>query len=182
MWIQTSAEALQQGFTFYVHEDYYDLISDERRGQKRLEFISAYDDTNLKQTLNPNFNGVILRTLIEVLHKNRESYPNFHFKIMKSPFLSVPIVFYFPKNFYLISAIDRQIQALQSSGLIEYWMYREHFDEILLKLRNPQQSPKQLEMEHLTISFKILGLGLALAFAIFVVEVFIRRCRREEER
>lgn len=78
---------------------------------------------------------------------------------------------YFPKNFYLIEAVNEQISRLQTSGLIEYWTYKQHLDNQLINMRNNEVGPTTINMHHLEIAFQIWGAGCLLAFVVFAFEV-----------
>ena len=170
-------EAADAKFNFYVYESYREFISEKYRNRSRVKFITDYDEKDLKRTLDPNFQGTVLRTLIEVFYYNQKYFNKHNFKIMKrqSPYIAIPTVFYFPKNYFLIEAIDEKIKALQSSGLIDYWTYNEHFDKNLLNQKHDHQGPKQLTMQHLMIAFQILLLGYFFAIAVLIAEHFLHK-------
>jgi hypothetical protein len=80
--------------------------------------------------------------------------------------MTVPIVTYARKHFYLIQAINERIESLKGSGLIEYW-YSLQFLKVFTK---EQKSPEILTLHHLSGSFEIWAGGCAVSFVIFAIE------------
>lgn len=170
--VRSLREALDNGFTFYFHETYAEYIDKEGKFFDRIEFISEYDGGNLNQTYNPRFKGAILRTLIEVLHKNSH---NLNYKYKKQYLVSTSVVLYYPKNFFLIPDIDRKLGLLQASGLIDYWTY--NFTKHFSIERLSDQQPRKILLKHLGIVFQIAAGGWILSCSVFVIEIVSGKIR-----
>jgi hypothetical protein len=97
--------------------------------------------------------------------------------------VSIPVVFYFRKNFYLTKAIDRKIEKLQTAGLIDYWTYDQVFDKKLLKSAYSESLiPKPLKIRHLRIAFQILWSFCLIALGIFGFEIICVNINFDEEK
>lgn len=83
--------------------------------------------------------------------------------------MSVPVVIFARKNFYLLDAINKKISVIQAAGLIEYWHSRGA-DNRFLKAETPPVS-KTLTWQHLSGSFILLTGGYFVGFAAFVIEI-----------
>lgn len=126
----------------------------------------------LPQIHDPSYKATFLRSLTAILYineyeqlrKNKNIYI-----ICKEYFMSVPVVIFARKNFYLLDAINKKISVIQAAGLIEYWHSRGA-DNRFLKAETPPVS-KTLTWQHLSGSFILLTGGYFVAFAAFVIEI-----------
>jgi hypothetical protein len=78
---------------------------------------------------------------------------------------------WFPKNSYLIEAIDDKLLWYQCSGLIRYWASFEEDHKFL----NPKPDPKgptPLSLENFSATFQIWIYACGLSSIIFLVELF----------
>jgi len=89
-----------------------------------------------------------------------------NFQICREPFMTVPIVIYAKKNFYLIQAMNDKIESLKGAGLIEYWYSQQFLEE----MSKEEKSPEVLTLAHLSGCFQILAGGCVFSFVAFVAE------------
>lgn len=122
---------------------------------------------------DPSFNGVFLRSLTGVLYDNQKNYNESVFLICKEKFMSLSVVIYFRKGFYLFEQLNLKIQHLQAAGLIDYW-HSEIFDERFLNVKESQH-PKQIQIGQLSGGFAILAIGCFLASLAFGFEILYSR-------
>lgn len=109
-----------------------------------------------------------LVSLAEVMASNQKNSKKFVHKICHEPMRTDNIVMYFPKNFFLVGAINEKLSALTSSGIIEYFI--QNFTKFNTK---PIESgPKELNLRHLEGIFKILLIGCATSTLILLLENF----------
>lgn len=68
------------------------------------------------------FKGAILRSLNSILYSNQLNYANQKMItfICKEHFMSIPVVIFTRKNFYLLESINEKISIFQAAGLIEF--------------------------------------------------------------
>ena len=85
---------------------------------------------------------------------------------------------WYPKNSFLIEAINDKLLWYQCSGLIRYWASGEEDHKFL----NPKPDPKgptPLSLENFSATFQIWFYSSGLACLIFLVELFWNEiCRK----
>lgn len=115
------------------------------------------------------FKGAYIRSLKKTLYFNQLSGKESRFTICREFYMTVPLVAYTLKNFYLLESLDKKIEIFVSVGLIDYW-HNQAIDERLQKMER-QTYPKILGMEHLAGCFQILLVGFILSFVVFLFEL-----------
>lgn len=131
---------------------------------------------------DPNFKGAYGQSLIRILYFDQIS-PNRkkgRFKICKEIFLTIPVVIYTKKNFYLLDALNEKIDILKASGLIDFWHFQD-IDERLLNVKETRD-PKVLTINHLSGCFQILFLGYFASFVVFAFELLLVKVRKASDR
>ena len=84
---------------------------------------------------------------------------------------------WFPKNSYLIEAIDDKLLWYQCSGLIRYWASFEEDHKFL----NPKPDPKgptPLSLENFSATFQIWILACGLSSVVFFSEILWNNTRK----
>lgn len=97
-------------------------------------------------------------------------------KVLNIEFLTIPVVIWTIKNFYLKHEINDKLEAFKSSGLISYWYHKS----LNLKLENEQDSPQSLAFRHLSGCFQILLGGYAISAFIFFTEFLRHKCNKSK--
>lgn len=82
--------------------------------------------------------------------------------------MTLPVTIYTKQDFYLLSALDKVIQELKASGLIEFWNLLDT-DQSFLKSYE-KKTPMSLQLKHFTGGFYIYFFGLFFSFLILVFE------------
>ncbi len=93
-------------------------------------------------TLDPSFRGVVFSYLTEVLYENLVHHKNFTLRICRESMQTTSFVFYFTKNFYLLSEFDDLIERFKAAGLIDYVMSKYHMPKSMEKIQ--KQPPAAL--------------------------------------
>lgn len=88
--------------------------------------------------------------------------------------MTVPIVIYAKKHFYLIQALNEKIESLKVAGLIEYW----YSSQFLKELTKEQKSPEVLTMRHLSGCFQIWVAGCLISSVLLGVEFIVCKWKR----
>jgi hypothetical protein len=115
-----------------------------------------------------------LEALSDVLAWNKKHRKHFTHKICKEPLMSISIVIYVRKNFFLKSEIDDKIELLTSSGLIDYWLSRS-FKELK---DDEKREPKKLNLRELAGPFNILLIGYFTSFLVLLSELSAIRLKK----
>lgn len=122
------------------------------------------------QPLQDSTNAAFMTSLTDVIFRNQLSYKDFVLKTCKEYLMTVSVVMYFPKNFYLREAINEILNDLSSIGLLEYWI-QNYSDTRFLTIQKEQIGPKKLEIHHLFGPFNIWIIGIIVSLIIFFVEI-----------
>lgn len=117
--------------------------------------------------------------LLEVIYANQQTYKNFIYKVLKEYLFDVQIVYYFPKNFHLIHAIDEKIGILKAAGLVSLWM-DTYIDKSYLKILYKTVGPRKIKLEQLHGALEIWICGIVLSMFVFMLESFTKcRCLKK---
>lgn len=95
--------------------------------------------------------------------------------ICRETVMTIPLVIYTKKDFYLLDALNEKIEFLKASGLIRFWQYQD-VDKALL-MGTESRAPKVITINELLGGFKILLAGACLSLISFVIEVCIYKLR-----
>lgn len=85
-----------------------------------------------------------------------------------------PSIFFFRKTSPLVMEFNRQLQLLQESGLIEYW---------IKNITNPHKSneksaPTKLQMKSILAVFQFCGAMYVVSFIVFILEIVSMKSKR----
>lgn len=119
---------------------------------------------------DPSYKAAFVRSLTKTLLTNRLSPKDRRFTFCKEVLMTMPIVIYTKKNFYLLEKFSEKIEIFKAAGLVEFWNYQFN-NKNILNFRESQK-PKILSIHHLFGSFEILFLGWGVSFVAFSTEVF----------
>lgn len=87
--------------------------------------------------------------------------------------LTVPVVIYTRKNFYLIDALNDLIESIKAAGLFDFWTFEE-VDNDFLKQKDTSV-PKVLTTFHLIGCFHVLLTGCLVSLLIFLCELLVHK-------
>lgn len=101
---------------------------------------------------------------------NQQNYQNYTFNVLKEYLFDVQIVNYFPKNFYLVEAMNDKIGILKAAGLVNLWM-EKYIDKSYIKIKKEKARPRIMNIQQLFGGFQLLMIGIAISTLIFAVEM-----------
>lgn len=116
---------------------------------------------------DPTFKGAYGTYYTGVIYVNR-LMPD-PYTICPEVVMTLPIVIYTKKDFFLLEAINEKLAILNAAGLIRFW----HFNDNGFSTQKESKQPKFMTLEHLKGSFYILLLGVSTSSFVFVAEVLI---------
>lgn len=122
---------------------------------------------------DPKFNGVFFRSLTGVLYQNQKNFNGTRFLVCKEKFMTIPVVIYVRKRFYLLQSLNEHIWQLDAGGLLDYW-HSQIIDTRYLNIIESQE-PTAIELHHLTGCFLLLMIGAVIAAIAFVCELLYKR-------
>lgn len=86
--------------------------------------------------------------------------------------MTVPVIIYTKKDFYLLDQLNDKIETLKAAGLIDFW-FDQDIDKRLLTSKKTD-GPMILTVDKLLGSFQILLAGCFISFIVFVIELSSR--------
>jgi hypothetical protein len=172
--VESIEEMAERDYTFYMIASYDDMTKDNLAMKGRRKIIAPSQlYVIMNSTLSEHFRGSNIIAISEVLYKNMLRARNGEelYRICKQSFTMIPISIYYPKDSYLVAPFDEKLIWFQCSGLMAYWASQE-MDYKYLRLNSDVSEPKAMSLEHFSGTFQIWLLLCALAFVVFLFEVF----------
>lgn len=117
---------------------------------------------------DPNFKAVFGQPLSITEYINQIGPRNHQYIVCKDDFMTIPIVAYAKKDFYLVDAINEIIESLTAAGLIDFWHY-QNIQKDLLNMK-VESYPEILTLHQTIGCFQILFIGWILGFVVFLLE------------
>lgn len=89
--------------------------------------------------------------------------------------MTVPVVIYTRKDFFLVDAFNDKIDSIKAAGLVDRW----HAQSFNSKLLNDKELEfhEALNLQHLSGCFQILIIGSILSAFVFLLEISPARAR-----
>lgn len=137
--------------------------------------LMSYDEVEQNLDLiksDPSFNVAIVKSLTSIKYHNQNVTADERFKFCKETLITIPIVIYTRKNFFLIDALNEHFENFKAAGLLSKW-FKEDIDQDLLD-EKIADVPKVFAIRDLLGCFQVWCFGLLISIAVFVVE-FVRK-------
>lgn len=88
--------------------------------------------------------------------------------------MTIPVVTYARKNFFLLSKLDEKILLLTAAGLTEFWQYQE-----INNRKRTEELPRNqqvISIDDLIGCFQILLIGFLASVVAFLCELIKSKC------
>lgn len=118
------------------------------------------------------FKGAMGRPLMKVVYLNKMSSKENRNRICKDVFMTISIVIFTKKDFYLLDELNHQIGMFQASGLIDFWHNQDINRGIVDE--NDSKIPTVLTLRQMMSSFQILLIGLFVSLVVHIIELFLK--------
>lgn len=128
---------------------------------------------SVRMQSDADFKGAIGQSLEIILYDNQFKPEQSRFFFSKDVFLMMPVVIYSRKNFFLMKALNKEIEKLKSAGLIEFWKFKE------TKIKTSATQPKVYSFQRLVACFEILAIGFIASILVFVIELSLPVIERQ---
>lgn len=125
------------------------------------------------KALDPSFKGAFFRSFTGVLYQNQRNLNGTRYLMCKEKFLTIPVVMYVRKGFYLLQPLNEHIAMLEAGGLINYW-HSQIIDERYLEIIESKE-PSAIELHQLSGGFFILLFGCFIALLAFICELLYKK-------
>lgn len=120
--------------------------------------------------MDPSYKAAYGVSLLELLYLNQLKNTDSRYKICKQVLLTIPVVIYTKKDFFLKEALDDKIEKMKSAGLVEFWLFSD-VDKDFLNFKG-KTPPVILTISRLMGCFQILLIGLSIGCIMFLFEFF----------
>lgn len=111
------------------------------------------------------------RPLMKVIYLNQISSKEKRNHICKDVFMTISVVIFTKKDFYLLDEINNKIGMFQAAGLIDFWHNQNVNREIIDK---DKRYPVVLTLNQLLSCFQLLFVGFLISFLVFILEIFLK--------
>lgn len=145
------------------------------------KIIGLQEDLIFNKPLEEGVKAAMMTTAMDVAYRNQRTYRNFTLKTCKQELMMANLVFYFQKDFFLKSSIDRLINELSTAGIITHWI-DSFIDSKFLNWKKIKVGPNKLQMHHLNGIFHVGFIGLGIAIVVFVIELSMTKFKKMVER
>lgn len=125
---------------------------------------------------NPSFKGACGSWQMLSLYENLQMTKENQRSICRETVMTIPLVIYTKKDFYLLDALNEKIEMFKASGLIRFWQYQD-VDKALLRTKESRE-PKVFTINELLGSFKLLFVGLGFSLIGFMIEICFYRLKK----
>jgi ABC-type amino acid transport substrate-binding protein len=168
--VQSIQELVEKKYSVLVHETNIDILQFYPHLQlkkTKREVVKATIDVYISSEKRVAMFG----SSVVFIDYSRD-HRTFPYKILKENLMTINIVMYYKKEFYLKEAIDSKLRYILAAGLMKHWLREfDHTDE----WKHGTTEPKVLTMEHMMGAFGLLIIGCLLAFVAFVVEIVVEK-------
>lgn len=174
--VRSIDEMMEKSFVFYIRETIEHNIKNMPFYDRRK--VVKFDDYPMlrEKTLNPFFKGGVIQPLLEVIYLNQQNYKNFTYNVLREYLFDIQIVYYFPKNSYLVDALNEKMGILKSAGLVNRIMER-YIDRGYVKMNQDHVGARSMNISQLSGSFEMLIIGYCSGIVIFIIELIIDRTK-----
>lgn len=111
-----------------------------------------------------------MTSMTNVIHANMLNKNVFAHKVCNEYVVTKSIVMYFPKDFYLIDAINKKLSQFISSGIIKL-LIDKYIDMRYWKVKKTQSGPRPLKFQHLRGGFTLWGFLCFLSSIVLLLEI-----------
>jgi len=166
---QTVHELIDKEYKFIMSEPNLDFFKNYLPKTYDKSKIKEDNEMNLKVFAAYSDRTATLASKFELLRYSMD-HDNFPFKICQESFMTINIVMYYSKNFFLKSAIDEALRSILAHGFMDHWS--KEFDRTG-RWKCKDKRPTVLTSEHLLGAFYLLIIGYVAAILMCLVEMFV---------
>jgi len=167
--VQTIDDMLEHDYEICMHESFVDVVINNPKIQKMKQYIK--DQECLDSLMSRSKRTAVVGGRLNLLDYSR-THPDFPYKICPENLLTINIVLYFPKNYYLREAFDHKIGRLVSSGFVEHWLKMYDYTNLWKSIK---KGPRAIKLQHVKGCFYLLICGYLTGIIIFIAEIFVHK-------
>ncbi|KAG5671746.1 hypothetical protein PVAND_001926 [Polypedilum vanderplanki] len=154
--IKSIDEMKENNFPVYVLKTTSELfIHNENINKSLVPITSQYREQIMNEIEDSYFKGALIMAKYKILTRNFLNKGKHQLTICKDRLMSISIVMYSPRNFYLIDKINEKISLFSSAGLLQYW----HIYDRKVETPDDDLEPTVLTMQQLHGLFQLTLFG-----------------------
>ena len=170
--VSTIQEMVDKKFDFYLYESLASRSQSFSFYPLRVIYQSSDMESMLMKTLNPNSKSVVFVYSDTVFYINQR-YRNLTLTVCKERFVTGQFVFYFRKNHFVVTEINKKIDMMLTNGMIQH-ITSKYFIPGFQNDHETGDEKKVLTLGHFKGVFEILFIYYTLALSIFLIEVLTK--------
>lgn len=113
-----------------------------------------------------------MTSMTDVIHSNMEHKHSFFHRVCKESIYTVNVVMYFPKNFYLVEALNQKLNLFLSNGIVKH-LIEKYVDMRYWNVKRANKGPQQLKLQHLQGTFNLWMILCCLSMLVLVMEIIV---------
>lgn len=138
---------------------------------KSSEFLEYSE----KIRIDPSLKGALPRSFYRLIYQSQKYVRSEDtLTFCKENIQMAHVVMITRKDFYLIDALNKKIELLKQSGLIEFWRL-QYIDVNFIKAKIPN-SPQAITIQNVLGSIYILVIGYLFSIVALFFELVLRSC------
>lgn len=130
--------------------------------------LEKLEATLLEIQSNPTINAAIVKSLTSIKYHNQIVDSSKRLNFCKETLLTVPVVVYTRKNFFLIDAMNEEFEDFKAAGLLAKWYKEDINHDVVDDITN--NLPKVFSLHDLLGCFQVWAFGIFVSFVVFVIE------------
>jgi hypothetical protein len=146
-----------------------DIVINNPKIQKMKRYIKG--DESLDSLMSRSKRTAVVGGRLNLFDYSR-THPDFPYKICPESLLTINIVLYFPKNYYLRESFDSKIGRLVSSGFVEHWVRLYDYTNMW---KTTKKGPRAIKLQHVKGSFYLLICGYLAGIIVLLAEIFVHK-------
>lgn len=167
--VQTIDEMLENNFEVCLHESFVDVVIHNPKIHKMKRYIKG--DESLDALMSRSKRTAVVGGRLNLLEYSR-THQLFPYKICPENLMTINIVLYFPKNYYLRETFDSKIGQLVSTGFVEHWLKMYDYTS---RWKSTRKGPRAIRLQHVKGSFYLLICGYLAGIIIMFAEMFVHK-------
>jgi hypothetical protein len=167
----TANGLIEEEYEFYLYDSWLEVVENDPKILKLRREVPFFNGKDrILDTIIGNHSK--RASVLSRLHMNDYSTfsKSFPYTIIRENLVTVNVVQYFRKDFFLKDAIDEKLRMLITSGVIEKWISDNDFTAYW---KDVKRGPRVLTLSHLCGVFYILLTAYVVSIFVFLIELYV---------
>ncbi|KAJ6635609.1 hypothetical protein Bhyg_14195 [Pseudolycoriella hygida] len=175
--VQSIDEMVKKGYTFFMLKSYADYLDLSGQNYARKQIVRLPDfDEILEKISDTDFKGSLMHTSSLIDYKNGMKNGSATSLFCKEYLMTVPMVAYLRKNYYLTEIVNEKIGIFSAAGLIDFWDMISKASLKTVKVVNENRKP--ISFRSLKGMFEILLYAYGVSVICWIGEIILHLAKR----